>query len=816
MPVLQGNTDQLSLKHHSWSIKQIGTDKVFNFNVPGDIHSALLTAQCISDPYWRDTETSLDWIHESEWLAQTQFNFNPEKGINYTLSFAVIDCHAIVLLNGIELGVAQSQFIRWDFDVSDCLISGDNILQVLFKSNSAVAAEKAAASVFPIPFIAQNNRLAHYNFLRKTQCHAGWDWNIALSPLGLYGDIIVKRTEQFRFDDFLLRQCHELGFVRLEVALHCDVFEPCEIDAVLRLGSQNVSKRCQLYPGMKKIELSLVIDDPILWWPVGEGEQHLYPLTLSLGSQNKQSNVGLRSIYLDTATDEIGNKFAFHINNRPLFMRGANWIPADALPQRASEAVVKDLLQSAVDANMNMIRIWGGGQYEADWFYALCDELGLLVWQDFMFACNAYPAHQRQWLDLVRKEATQQIRRLSSHPCLALWCGDNELVGALGWFEETTADRDRYLAIYDRLNHALEEIFEDEAPDVQFWPSSPSVGRLNFSDGWHIDTSGDMHFWDVWHSAKDFEHYRTVKPRFCSEFGFQSFPSMPVINSFTQPEDHNISSSVMEIHQRNPGGNARIVETLQRYFRFPETFADMVYLSQVSQGLAMKTSIEYWRSNKPRCMGTLYWQLNDSWPVASWSSLEYGGGWKCTHYLAKRYYAPLLITTVPDNNSATLGIFAINDTPAAIQLQIELQAVSSSGQLRSLGSICAICPTDCAIQVHVLSQSALMEDEFLHYQWHDTDNRYVGENEYLPKRPKEYSFDPPNIRTQIDGDTVTLTSDKLALYVTYDHGGCSVYSDNCFTLLPGIAKTLKVLRQRTSTLSCDNNSSLKTVHYLKG
>lgn len=287
-------------------------------------------------------------------------------------------------------------------------------------------------------------------------------------------------------------------------------------------------------------------------------------------------------------------------------MRGANWIPADALPARATPAQTRALLQSAVDANMNMIRVWGGGQYEADWFYELCSQMGILVWQDFMFACNHYPGADRDWLNLVRLEARQQIRRLSRHACIALWCGDNELVGALTWLPETRANRDRYLANYDRLNHALEEAIADEGPDVAFWPSSPSAGRLNFSDGWHDDTAGDMHFGDVWHEAREFEHYRSVRPRFCSEFGFQSFPSMTTIECFTEPGDRNVSSPAMDIHQRNIGGNSRIVETIGRYFRIPEKFESMVFLSQISQALAIKTSVEFWRSNIPRTMGTLY------------------------------------------------------------------------------------------------------------------------------------------------------------------------------------------------------------------
>ena len=436
--------------------------------------------------------------------------------------------------------------------------------------------------------------------------------------------------------------------------------------------------------------------------------------------------IGLRQVELVTNADETGNRFAFRVNGREIFMRGANWIPADALPARATPEAVRDLLTSAVEANMNMIRVWGGGQYEPDWFYEICSELGLMVWQDFMFACNLYPAHDHDWLNSVRLEASQQIRRLSSQPCMALWCGDNEVIGALSWFEESKANRDHYVAVYARLNAALEDAIAAAQPDVAFWPSSPSVGRLNFGDGWHNDSSGDMHFWDVWHSSKDFEHYRSVQPRFCSEFGFQSFPSNRLIESFTGEDDRNVSSQVMDVHQRNPGGNSRIVETLARYFRFPEKFEDMTWLSQVSQALAMKTAIEFWRSSKPRCMGTLYWQLNDTWPVASWASLEYGGGWKLTHYLARKFNAPVLVTAQPDADTGEIVLWAINDTPDSVNLHVTACRVSVAGAMDEAGVWACPCPPNRSVEIGRIPCGLLGEDEFLNFSWQDPEGEHLG------------------------------------------------------------------------------------------
>ncbi|WP_321449484.1 glycoside hydrolase family 2 protein [uncultured Cohaesibacter sp.] len=795
--------------HDGWSIrclsKGIADGASVPFAVPGDLHSALLAEELIPDPYWRDTEQSLDWIHESEWLAETSFLFEGDPAGRYALSFFNVDCHAIVTLNHVEIGRCESQFLRYDFTLGAALKKGENLLSIRFLSNSKVAQASKDAFPFPVPYIFWNCRLPHYNFLRKTQCHAGWDWNIALSPLGIYGGVTLKRIDKLRLDDVLVRQHHEQGKVRLELTAFYEAFEPAELTLAANFDGRVISDLVTIWPGEGKATLEIEVKEPQLWWPVGQGSQPLYDLTVMLDGQSINRRVGLRTVELVTDKDDIGSRFAFRINGREIFARGANWIPGDALPARATPEKVRDLLTSAVEANMNMIRVWGGGQYEQDWFYELCSELGIMVWHDFMFACNLYPAADHHWLGLVREEARQQVRRLSGHPCMTLWCGDNELVGAINWFEESKKDRDRYLAMYERLNFALEECLTQEDPGIPFWPSSPSIGPLNFGDSWHDDTAGDMHFWDVWHSAKDFEHYRSVRPRFCSEFGFQSFPSMRVIESFTEPQDRNVSSPIMDVHQRNEGGNSRIVETIARYFRFPDGFRDMTYLSQIGQGLAMKTAIEFWRSNKPRSMGTLYWQLNDTWPVASWSSLEYGGGWKLLHYMARRFYAPVLVSAQPDIKSGQVTLWAVNDMPLPVTISIRLEAVSMTGAVRALGNCTLEVPTDRSIEAVALSHEEIGEDAILHIVWSSEDGAIKGENDYWPKRPKDYHIEQPTITakelTTPTGDSVVeLQTDKPAFFVSYHHGGDRLYSDNCFTLLPGRPKRLTILRQRRSDL----------------
>ena len=512
--------------------------------------------------------------------------------------------------------------------------------------------------------------------------------------------------------------------------------------------------------------------------------------------------------------DEIDHSFKCRINGRDITMMGANWIPADAIPSRITPEVVEDLLQSARAANYNMLRIWGGGQYDPDWFYDLCDEMGLLVWHDFMFSCMPYPS-DRAFLADVQTEITQQVRRLSHHASIALWCGDNEVIGSLNWYPETKANRDRHLANYDRLSNLLAEIVEDEDPQRRFWPSSPSLGYMDFADGWHIDTRGDMHFWDVWHSAKPFEHYRTVQPRFASEFGFQSFTSINVIETFTEAADRNPSSPVMETHQRNDGGNARILETMCRYFRFPKGFEEMVFLSQVQQGLAIKTAIEFWRSTKPRCMGMLYWQINDTWPVASWSSLDYGGQWKLLHYLAKRFFAPINIVAVPEGND--IVIKGMNDGPALAEITLDVFAVDMEGTAKLLHRLEVSLGLESASELVRVAREAVTDGQFLMLEWRDGDGMTIGGNDFFPRPHKYYNLPAATVSATWaqgeNGPELTLQSVSCAFFVTAQVEPAGYFSDNCFTLLPGRPATLSFSPRRGAAPGLDDlQNSLRISH----
>ena len=465
-----------------------------------------------------------------------------------------------------------------------------------------------------MPYAVNNNAIADGNMIRKMQCDFGWDWNIALAPFGLYGDLYLEPKSETQLARLDIQQNHQKGQVQVVVTGFIDGTD-CDWQIELDGQSQSGSS------SEKEFQAIFDIKKPNLWSPVGMCNQVLYEIRIKVADCVEVRKIGLRDAQLITEYDTSGTGFKFRINGKDVFAKGANWIPADALAGRITPQKTRALLQSAVDANMNMIRVWGGGRYAPDWFYDICDELGLMVWQDFMFACNIYPADDR-FLSEVKAEVHQAVARLGHHPSIVLWCGDNELIGALNWFDETRNNRDRYLVNYDRLNRTIETTLKETAPWANWWPSSPSPGILDFGDAWHNDSAGDMHFWSVWHEGRDFDHYRDVRPRFCSEFGFQSYPSMDVIRTFADPKDWNIAAPVIESHQKNAGGNARIAETMYRYFRFPTNFENFVYLSQVQQALAIKTAVDHWRSLKPHCMGTLYWQLNDTWPVCSLSLIH--------------------------------------------------------------------------------------------------------------------------------------------------------------------------------------------------
>ncbi len=777
--------------------------------LPGDVHTALLAAGIIPDPYFGTNEMDVMWVNKTRWTVTRAFDVPAGMtGGHLTLTLENVDCIATVFLNDAPVADVDNQFLRHDIDVTGKVRPGANSLRIDFAIARDVAKARAEAYPFPVPFTKnyQTNGLegVAMNFIRKTACHAGWDWGICLMPTGVYGRMALRQTPLARQDSVQIRQKHAPGACELTITTRVFAFASGTVDLVHRIDGQTIGGKRDVVAGETVFVDTLTIANPKLWWPNGQGAQPLYTLETELDGEATVRKLGLRQLDWVVEPDEIDHNFKCRVNGRDITMMGANWIPNDALPARITPEAVRDILESAAAANMNMLRLWGGGQYEPDWFYDICDELGILIWHDFMFACMPYPSDE-PFLAGIRTEITQQVRRLQHHAAIALWCGDNEVIGSLTWYEETRDNLGRYVASYDRVSHLLQTIVADEDPDRRFWPSSPSLGYLDFSDGWHQDTRGDMHFWSVWHEAKPFEHYRDVNPRFASEFGFQSFTSMNVIESFTNPEDRNPSSPVMEQHQRNEGGNARILDTMTRYFRFPKGFPEMVFLSQVQQGLAIKTAIEYWRSTKPRCMGTLYWQINDFYPVHSWSSLDYGGGWKLLHYMARRFFNPVNVVAVPGrpgeparNSRGTpieglppteVRFRAINDTPSDAEIGFEVFAVKVTGEKRTLLSGRARVSPDAAQTIGTIGMDALVPGEFLFFTWTDANGKPLGENDFFPRAYKYYDVEKTELKavwsTENGAPVLALSADKPAFFVTATVDVPGYFSDNAITLLPG-------------------------------
>ena len=778
----------------SWQLSSSDGDVKTAITLPGDVHTALHKAELIPDPYFGRNEEVVQWVAHRGWTVERSFTLADSEG-DWYLDIDYLDTVADVYVNDFLALQGDNSFRRYRPDVSSMLKAGENKIRIVFASSIAEGAERQKKQPFYIPYHPGNSPIANGNMLRKPQCHFGWDWNIAIAPLGLYGTIALRKLETARIEHVLTRQTHNAdGSVELQVTATLFAKDPGVAQLYFDLDGERVRLDVGVLAGETNVNHVFQIDNPRLWWPSGSGEQALYTLSVELPSDSVTKQIGLRTIELITTPDAAGSRFAFKVNGHEIFCRGANWIPADALFSLSSQEKTEDLLQSAKAANMNMIRVWGGGFYEHDWFYDICDRLGLMVWQDFMFACNLYPSTE-DFLENVAVEVDYQVRRLSSHASIALWCGDNELVGALTWFDESKKDRDRYLVSYDRLNRTIEQSVKKAMPGATWWPSSPASGYLDFGDAWHADGSGDMHYWSVWHENKSFDNYRSVRPRFCSEFGFQSYTSLPVIKTYADTKDMNVASPVMELHQKNAGGNERIAGTMFRYFRFPKDFPNFVYLSQIQQGLAIKTAVEYWRSLKPHCMGTIYWQLNDTWPVASWSSLDYGGRWKAMHYLVKRFFQPVAVAAIPSDDGKAIRFSLVNDTLADVSVDLAISILTMKGERKHLKNVQAMCAPDAAVTAATLDISEIPEGTLLAWRF-TASNGMGGEGHYVNGTYKALELEPAGLSViheyvEENGSVdIDVTAKGLALFVMIETDVDGKYSDNAFDLASGESRRI--------------------------
>jgi len=783
-----------------------GAGKKCTAVIPGDFHSALLNAGIIPDPYYGKNEADVQWVGQTDWTIRRSFQFKKEDPLRTYLVLTSADTFFTVWINGKKAGSGDNMFRRWRFDVTKILCDGTNTLEIKFDSPVKKAEAEAKKLPYPIPFTVYPVSAPHCNLIRKTQCHGGWDWGPCLMVSGIYGDIRLESVADGYIDSVTVRYQQDgtdwKAFVKADfysLVNGAETFSFCIADGGHTAAS--ASETCSLEKGINQITAVLTVKNPELWRTSeelaeqGKKENKLYTLSVSSGNGEYTAvrNIAFRTIKVDTKNGAL----CFMVNGRSLFAKGADWIPSDALPLRQTEEKIAGLLDSAVQAHMNMIRVWGGGQFESDCFYDLCDRYGLLIWHDCMFACAMYPATDA-FLENVEAELAYQIPRLQTHPGIALWCGNNENIGALSWFPESRANRDRYIVDYDRLFHGVvEKAVAAYDPDRMWWPSSPcaGTGKDTFADNWHSDESGDMHFWSVWHEKKSFSEYLTVRPRFVSEFGYEAFPSVEEIQTYAGPDQMNLTSPVMEYHQRSAGGNSIILENFSRYFRFPEGFGNMVYLSQVQQALAIKTAVSYWRSLRPRCSGAVYWQLNDVWPDASWSSIEYSGKWKLLHYAVKDAFAPVALAVYEKDK--VYRLFVMNDTSKSLDSVVKLHCTGFDGKpLRNTETIRTSVAADSSVQVREFTAAELpvpLSGFFMYAELTASSKdgkKYEADDTFFPALYKHCAPAECNVTVDTAAGTpgvctVTLTSDVPAFFVSLDTPGLpGTFSRNLFTVLP--------------------------------
>ncbi|MCF7688159.1 MAG: glycoside hydrolase family 2 protein [Cephaloticoccus sp.] len=646
----------ISLSDSTWRLRDTTKPSTWiSAVVPGCVHCDLHRKGLIPDPFFGTNELDLQWIEQHDWEYRTTFNASAKLLAEAQVELVCdgLDTLCTVFLNGQKIAATDNMFISHRWEVRPKLKRGRNELRFHFAS-----AGKALPKTRPEHHIQEfNDSVGRCSVFRKEQCQFGWDWGPRFVTAGIWRDLRLEAWTANRLASVHLTQDHsKRGQVALTVTpelVRTD--RKVTYWVTLSLDHQVVAST-----GGAAEELQLVVKDPQLWWPAGHGSQSLYTVKVvacdqtgrELGTWSRR--IGLRTIALDRSKDKWGEAFQFVVNGRLIFAKGANWIPAHSFVAGLRRADYERDLLSAVRANMNMLRVWGGGIYESEDFYDVCDELGLLVWQDFMFACTLYPG-DRAFLTSVKTEAEHNIRRIRHRASLALWCGNNE-IETLNWttLQNRPKLRRNYDAIFHKILPAAVAKFDGATP---YWPTSPYRGEKRSND-YTVkalgEQSGDTHFWDVWHARHPVKDYEKWRFRFVSEFGMQSYASPETQATFCPPADRNVFGPVMENHQKNAAGNQIILDYVSRLYRFPKNQDALVYLSQLNQAHCMQTGVEHYRRNMPVCMGALYWQLNDCWPVASWSSIEHTGRWKALHHVARRFFVPALVSAHVSGQESTI------------------------------------------------------------------------------------------------------------------------------------------------------------------
>jgi beta-mannosidase len=831
--------------NRDWQFRQNGIGQWLYCEVPGSVHTDLLRMNLISPPFFGLDEEKMQWIDKVDWEYRTTFLADESilEKERIELVFEGVDTYAEIYLNDRLFLSTDNMFRTYKAEVKGILKEGENHLLIHFKSPIMIGLENLRIYGFQLP--ADNdqsetggiggNRVSPY--VRKAPYHFGWDWGPRLVTSGIWRPVKLIAWSDGRIEDVniitenLSEKTAELTVkVELEVANEGDYFIRLKRDSIPRDGVP-----FKLTVGSNKVEIPVKIDNPKLWWPNGHGDQQQYHFMVDLLKDKEiidsiEVSTGLRTVKLvqQPDPDRKGRSFYFEVNDKPVFAKGANYIPNDVFLDQVEPQKYEFMVRSAAEANMNMLRVWGGGIYENDLFYDLCDQYGIMVWQDFMFACAMYPGND-EFLENVRQEAINNVKRLRNHPCIVLWCGNNEIEAAWGPYEEkrgwgwkqrySDEQREIIWKAYDTLFHQiLPGVIKEEDSGRPYWHSSPSAGMGQLAS--YETTSGDMHYWGVWHGQHQLGDFRKYQARFMSEYGFQSFPEFSSVKRYAHPESFNIESPVMLAHQRSGIGNLRIRHYMEQDYIVPEDFELFLYVSQLLQAEAISLAISSHRCDMPYCMGSLYWQLNDCWPAASWSGIDYYGRWKALHYAAREAFKPVVLVMKESDRrliDVRLKGYIVADELPAEKLKVEMKLVTFDG----------IVEWQVSQDVEMASQSTLFLDKkfeeilkkvnpatvVLVSELMKGDSPIDTDLHYFVK-PKDMELLDPLITTDMayvgDSIEISITSKNLAKNVFLCADSITDYfSDNFFDVLPG--QTVVVSIPVTNT-NIENLKALKVLH----
>lgn len=797
----------------NWEMSQLDSEEWNPASVPGCVHTDLLKNGIIEDPFYRLNEHNLQWIDKSDWVYRTSFTVD-KNILNKQvaeLKFPGLDTYAEVYLNDSLILVADNMFREWGVECRDILKKGKNELEIIFRSPIRKGIEKYDALGYTIPVsdndlaeigkVPENKKVSIHT--RKAGYHFGWDWGPRFVTSGIWKPVFIQGWDQGRINEIQIIQ-HEINENKalMKAVVEIEANNLTNGELTVLVDDKEVSKRKVNADNITFFaEIPFEIENPKRWWPNGMGDQPLYVVTIELRNNGQliheqSERIGLRTVELITDKDDAGNTFHFRVNGRPVFMKGANYIPQDSFLDRVTPEKYNHVIQSAVDANMNMLRIWGGGIYEKDIFYDLCDEKGILVWQDFMFACSMYPGDSL-FLENVREEAADNVKRLRNHPSIALWCGNNENLSAWyrwGWKEKVVEEQGEEVA--NKLWKAYEDVFHNILPSVvrqedgkrAYWSSSSSAA-MGVPDNL---TQGDLHYWGVWWGKEPFSSFKENTGRFMSEYGFQSFPEMKTINEYATEEDWDIYSDVMKSHQRSSIGNETIETYMERDYTVPEEFPEFIYVGQVLQGEGIKRAIELHRVQMPYCMGSLYWQINDCWPVASWSGMDYFGRWKAQHYMAKEAFKNVILVPETEGNSTEISV--VSDLAEGYEARLTCRILSFTGEILWSSETAVSVPENRSRVVFSFDHTKAGFDKTKSFleatltagdEVKDVAIWYYVSPKFLDL-PKDGSIELKST-TLDNGDFLySLKSDLLVKNLFIEAEGIDgIFSDNYFDLLPG-------------------------------